>query len=252
MDSFGDQSLFTNQEAGLVQVLGDGLAPNTRYTLRVQVGNIADDPAPPHGSFQFAGFPGYRVDLLAGGAILDSDDAGPVPPEGGFLESTVEVEVGGSHARLGAPLAIRLVNLNAAPGLEVNFDHVRLDAFDTAPWADLGQAKAGVSGPPRLLGGGPLTAGSENRLDLRDAAPSSIATLIVGTAAANVPLLAGLLVPSPQLFVPLPTDAAGATALPFVWPSVPAATALYFQAWVQGASASFGYSASNGLVGLSG
>lgn len=252
LDDFALQTVFTNQEAGLVQTLGDTLQPRTRYTLRVHVGNITDDPNLPGNQFQFGGFPGYRIDLLAGGNILASDPNTLLPAEGEFSLSIVDFEVGASHPLVGQPLGIRLVNLNAAPGIEVNFDDVRLDAFDTAPWTDLGQAKPGVAGPPRLVGGGALSAGSLGQLDLSDAAPSSVATLIVGLTPVNTPLLAGVLIPTPQLFLALPTDASGRTTLPFVWPAgVPAATTLFMQYWIQDSSATFGYAASNGLLGTS-
>ena len=51
-----------------------------------------------------------------------------LPGEGRFLTSTVTVAIGASHPFLGQPLGIRLVNRNSAPGIEVNWDNVRLTA----------------------------------------------------------------------------------------------------------------------------
>lgn len=115
-------------ESGLVQTLADTLQTETRYVLTVAVGNIANDANPPHNSFDFAGFPGYRVDLLAGGTVIASDDNTLLPGEGRFLTSTVEISIGASHALAGQALGIRLVNLDGAEGIEVNFDDVRLEA----------------------------------------------------------------------------------------------------------------------------
>lgn len=114
------------QEAGLRQTLSATLQANTRYTLRVKVGNMATDPAL-NPSFDFSGFPGYRVELLAGTSVIASDNNTLTPGEGRFLTSTIEAQTGAFHPNLGQSLGIRLVNLNGE-GIEVNFDNVRLDA----------------------------------------------------------------------------------------------------------------------------
>lgn len=112
-------------EAGLLQALTATLQANTQYTLTVEVGNFAPSAQPI--PFNFSGFPGYRVDLLAGGVPIASDFNSLAPAEGFFETSTVSFTTGAVHANLGQQLAIRLVNLNG-PGIEVNFDDVRLDA----------------------------------------------------------------------------------------------------------------------------
>ncbi len=121
-----------------------------------------------------------------------------------------------------------------------------------ATWTDLGFAKAGVNGPPLLTGLGRLNAGSNNQLDLTSAKPSSTATLIFGITQLNAPFKGGTLVPQPLLYLTLPTNALGATSLPFVFPAgVPAGLTLYFQFWMADPAASGpGFAASNGLRGL--
>lgn len=129
-------------EWGFVQVLADALQPHTTYTLRVRIGNIATGTSVANDFFPLDGFPGYRVDLLAGadlpggGVVVAQDDnglAGQIP-DGEFAESVVTLTTGASHPQLGQTLGIRLVNLNvvdpAYPNsdLEVDFDDVRLDA----------------------------------------------------------------------------------------------------------------------------
>ena len=123
----------------LTQVLTDSLQANTRYTLTVEVGNIASGTGSPpfdvFGPFDLDGFPGYRVQLLAGGEVIAEDDNelfGSIP-EGTFATSVVEVTIPEAHPQLGEPLEVRLTNLNEEdtpedPGIEVNFDNVRLDA----------------------------------------------------------------------------------------------------------------------------
>jgi len=121
-------------EAGLQQTLAATLQANTRYTLTVEVGNI-DEGTANLGYFNLLGFPGYRIDLLAGSTVIASDNnslAGSLG-EGQFLASTLEVSIGATHGQLGQALGIRLVNLNIPgtipePGIEVNFDDVRLSS----------------------------------------------------------------------------------------------------------------------------
>jgi len=130
--------------AGLQQTLTATLQPDTTYTLTVEVGNIASGIGPPpcdiFGFFDLDGFPGYQVQLLAGGMVVAQDDnslAGSIP-EGEFALSTTEVSIGNSHPQLGQALTIRLINLNLAetpedPGIEVDFDDVRLLARANQP-----------------------------------------------------------------------------------------------------------------------
>ena len=128
-------------EYGFVQHLGATLQASTAYTLEVEIGNIASAFATSGEFFDLDGFPGYRVDLLAGGVVLASDNntlAGAIP-EGQWATSTVQFTTGAAHAQLGQTLSIRLVNLNVVdpvdPGanLEVDFDDVRLDASAVTP-----------------------------------------------------------------------------------------------------------------------
>ncbi|MBI1292101.1 hypothetical protein GC173_12805 [bacterium] len=119
-------------EAGLQQTLSDLLELKALYTLRVEIGNI-DEGTANFGYFDLRGFPGYRVDLLAGASVLASDAntlAGSIP-DGEARTSTVAFATGPSHADAGAALSIRLVNLDSPPpgeelAREVNFDNVRL------------------------------------------------------------------------------------------------------------------------------
>lgn len=113
-------------EAGLSQTLDTLLAPNTRYTLSVAVGNpTGDDPVP---GISFPGFSGYRVELLAGGQVLAVDDNSLDIPEGEFRTSKITYTSSATDAVVGQPLEIRLINLLQGPGIEVDFDDVQLTA----------------------------------------------------------------------------------------------------------------------------
>ncbi len=124
-------------EYGLSQELDATLLANTTYTLEVEIGNIDSGTGLSGSHFTLAGFPGYRVELLAGGVMLEQDDntlAGTIP-DGEFATSVVSFTTGAAHDQLGQNLGILLVNLNQedaifpASALEVDFDDVRLDAL---------------------------------------------------------------------------------------------------------------------------
>jgi hypothetical protein len=139
-------------EAGLQQTLASTLQANTQYVLRAVVGNIASGVSAPGSSdgggvfYNLAGFPGYRIDLLAGSTVLASDNngIGPALGEGQWGNAGLAFDSSTAAADLiGLPLTIRLVNLalpgNAAmPGIEVDFDNVQLTALavpEPATWA---------------------------------------------------------------------------------------------------------------------
>lgn len=114
--------------AGLSQQLTTELTADTRYTLRVKVGNIAAAVGEP---WDLVGFPGYRVELVAGGTVLVADDDTLRPAEGAFAQSEITYTSTASDAAIGQALEIRLINLSTPEsGIEVNFDDVELE---TAP-----------------------------------------------------------------------------------------------------------------------
>ena len=124
---------------GLFQTLSDTLAPNTHYELSVLIGNIAAGYSVSGDYFPLDGFPGYRVELLAGNTLLAVDDnslAGSIP-EGAFAPTTLSYTSGSSPLGEGENLTIRLINLNQLDNsltnpetydLEVDFDDVQLAA----------------------------------------------------------------------------------------------------------------------------
>lgn len=132
-----------NGEYGIQQTLADTLQPVTTYTLQVEVGNIGSGTAISGDSYDLSGFPGYRVDLLAGTTVLASDNNSLAISERQFALATVQFTTGDSHPLLGQPLAIRLVSLNSPfepddnsepfDAHEVDFDFVTLDATSAVP-----------------------------------------------------------------------------------------------------------------------
>jgi hapalindole H/12-epi-hapalindole U/12-epi-fischerindole U synthase len=119
-------------EVGFVQNSGILIEPETKYTLSVAVLNTPNVT----GSEFFAGFPGYKLELLAGNTIISADNNSVVIDEGEFEQVSLSYNSLDSDLYLGQELGIRLINpnlnngsgLDNGNGIEVNFDDVRLNA----------------------------------------------------------------------------------------------------------------------------
>jgi hypothetical protein len=107
---------------GLRQALPATLQPDHRYSFEAYVGDPTDNS-----NAGFSGFPGYAVELWAGDDLVARDDDSTTA-EGQLRPARATAPVGSVHPGLGAPLEIRLVNANAAAGIEVDFDLVSVDA----------------------------------------------------------------------------------------------------------------------------
>jgi hypothetical protein len=102
----------------LSQVLGDGLANNTIYTLTTAIGRRADGNSADS-----------TIQLLAGGTLIATGtQAVSSIASGGWIDYSVSYTSGVSDPNEGKLLEIRL--LYAGPGgvTQSNFDDVRLDA----------------------------------------------------------------------------------------------------------------------------
>lgn len=130
-----------DNEFGIEQQLTTTVAPDTTYTLTVEVGDIDSAiglTSPYDTFFDLEGFPGYRVQLLAVDGLgvetlLAEDDDSLGIVEAFFATSTVVHTTGSSPPQAGQALLIRLISRNepdipGVDGLEVDFDDVRLDA----------------------------------------------------------------------------------------------------------------------------
>jgi len=134
---------------------------------------------------------------------------------------------------------------DAAMGMSL--DNIRVTNSDG--WENLGHGLAGVNGLPLLSLGGALQSGSNTNMTLLNGHPDSTAFLVVGLDRIDAPFKSGILVPNPELLIPLTTNFAGFLYTNFSFPAgVPAGTTLYVQCWVQDPTNPQGWSASDGQV----
>jgi hypothetical protein len=124
---------------------------------------------------------------------------------------------------------------------------------DDGAFIHLGNALAGTHGEPSLTGSGDLAPGTPAAVTLAGALENAAASLVVGLSAIDVPFRGGVLVPAPDVVLPLPTtDATGGFALSGTWPSgVPAGAQLVLQTWIVDGAGPKGLAASNGLLVVS-
>ena len=120
----------------------------------------------------------------------------------------------------------------------------------TATIVDIGQALAGVTGLPHLVGQGTFQPGSLMALGLANARPLAVAPFVVGVDALFGPFKGGVLVPRPDFIFPLFTSFTGEASFGGPWPpGVPSGFTTYFQWWVQDPAGPKGFAASNALAG---
>jgi hypothetical protein len=136
--------------------------------------------------------------------------------------------------------------LVAALGAE---GEVEVHSSRPAPWAPLGQAKAGSHGTPNLWAEGELLGGDPLDVHLTGTLPSTIATLVLGLTPLELPFKGGVLVPMPDILLAFPTDADGAVHVPTVWPlGLPAGAQLWVQGWIPDAGVPKNIAATNAIV----
>jgi len=113
-------------DGGLSQVLAETLTTDAQYVLTVEVGNS--------NTYDWTG---YKVQLLAGGAVIAEDNSTLIPALGTFETSIVPYSYVPEDAnKVGLPLEIRLLAgdlVVAGTYAECNFDDVRLTADTPFP-----------------------------------------------------------------------------------------------------------------------
>ncbi len=117
-----------------------------------------------------------------------------------------------------------------------------------APWHVLGGGANGTYGKPNLAGAGNLEPGSLTRLSVRGGREGASAFLVVGLDVIDAPVKGGVLVPSPDLIIPLLLDSAGALDLVFPWVPLPLGIEVTTQMWIEDPEGPKDWSATNALT----
>lgn len=113
-------------------------------------------------------------------------------------------------------------------------------------FSDLGFALPG-SGSPRLDGSGVLAFGTPFGLQVSGGPALASGTLVIGLNRLDLPLAGGLLVPSPEVLVPVVLDANGKFSLTKVLNANQPGLMLYQQAWLLDGGAVVGLAATNAV-----
>lgn len=126
----GDIYLYCNQAVTVSQTLAETLQPNTTYTLTVAVGWRKDLPG-----YGYPNFPGYKIELWAGGNLLAAQasatgfgGSGADPAAGRWLD-VAATYTSPAGVTPGQTLQIRLYGL----GIQTDYDNVRLVATTQTP-----------------------------------------------------------------------------------------------------------------------
>lgn len=108
---------------------------------------------------------------------------------------------------------------------------------------------AGALGTPVLEGDGVLEPLGTLTLELDGANPGVQAFHVIGVSELNAPLRGGILIPAPDVLVPILVGASDGVTLSIPLPAnVPAPLSLWIQSWVPDAAAVKNFAASNGLT----
>jgi hypothetical protein len=117
-------------------------------------------------------------------------------------------------------------------------------------WTDIGGSLAGSAGPPRLHMSGQLSPGGSIAAHLSHGPAFAPAALVVGHDLFYRPMSGGVLVPRPDLLLPLGLDGHGAASLTMPSPSSQLGPELFwFQAWVDDPSGPEGLTATQAIAG---
>lgn len=195
--------------------------------------------------------PGGLVTLSVSGLPVGATMTPPLPDQGNPTSSTFQwTPAPGTEGTY-------VVTYTTTDGCNALSCTVTIDVVgDCAPgpgaWTDEGFALAGVFGDPLLVGCGLLADGSSNAIDLTNAAPSTLAGLLISLSSTPMPFKGGTLKPLPFLaLVILVTDGTGAISLPFLMPpGFPLGTELWAQWVIVDGSATWGFALSNAIKGL--
>ena len=194
---------------------------------------------------EFGDFGEVLLEILdAGGGVLTSADSGHLVSDLLWSGVFVQVDVPASAASCRVTLTGTVVT-----GMAVNvfWDELALGA---SPWSLVGPGLAGEHGVPVIAGSGPLVGDEPFSIALDGAATNTTAWFVLGFTDLSAPFKFGVMVPYPDLVVPLPTGPNGALLLAGAWPvGVPSGVSIWAQWWVVDAVGPLGFASTRGVRG---
>lgn len=126
--------------------------------------------------------------------------------------------------------------------------HSYVYALQVGNSVPVGHGLSGTLGVPSLATQGTLQPGSPLAIQLESARPNAPAYLVAGKHADAMPFKGGVLLPSPDIVLPLQTDANGELQLTIGWPpSLPSEATVYLQYWIADPAGPEGWVASNAV-----
>jgi hypothetical protein len=226
---------------------------STQATIRLYTNNAANSPIPTAGTHFYS----KTVAIPGGGSsgtqtvVLPTPVA--VPPH---LWMSIQFNGGSGAVPLNSPPVVGSSSSNMVvhmpSGTSGNVFGSGKNSFGFAirladcDWTNLGHALPGVFGPPNLLAYGTLAAGTVYSFQLSNASPHSSAWMILGASTINAPLFGGVLVPAPDVVIPIVLDGAGKYSITDNAPAgIPSGVTIAVQFWIQDGVAVQQYSASN-------
>ena len=194
---------------------------------------------------EFGDFGDVLLEILdAGGAVISSATVEDLVSDLTWSGFFVDVDVPAAAAQCRVTLTGTVVT-----GMAVNvfWDELTLGA---SPWSLVGPGLAGTLGVPVIEGSGPLVGDEPFSIALDGAATNTTAWFVLGLSALSAPFKFGVMVPHPDLVVPLPTGPDGALLLPGTWPAgVPSGVSIWAQWWILDGAAPLGFASTRGLRG---
>jgi hypothetical protein len=191
----------------------------------------------------------WRLEALdAFGGVLDSIST---PEQIDFTFDGKPVVVSIDHAGISDIYALRMVFTGTKTGAAgIAFKNFN-STCSAGSWQDLGNALAGSSGIPALVGSGTLIGGDPVSLSLTGGLPITSAYLVIGLTDLSAPFKGGVLVPNPDIVVSgIPLDTAGDVVISDTWPTgVSTGFVSYFQFWIPDPGGPSGFAASNAVSG---
>jgi hypothetical protein len=234
--------LFANQGGDQGGVLGS--------FVRVLTGAAATDPANSRqaawGDADGDGDLDLFVPNISGGNYFYVNDG-----NGGLTRSSDAVVTVAGNSRSSAfadidrdgDLDLLVSNHSQAKGLFRNDSPVSSD-----PLQDVGNALAGVKGLPILNANGSLIAGTPIAFQVLNGKNNGQAAFFVGVSAINASFKGGVLVPAPDIVLPIVLNSTGFFVLSATWPAgIPSGFKTWYQTWIADAAGIKGFAATNGI-----